>query len=124
MMRIAVIAMGLALFLAPAGHAVRKPEEFKAGIMAQDLGNWQRSIPLLRLSLEKLPEDGEWVRVYGSKYRHYLPHYYLGLAFYRQNNCAAALKEWERCLGVGAVQATEEHQALLSYMDKCQRGGP
>lgn len=120
MMRTAVIAMGLALFLAPAGHAIRKPEEFKAGLKAQDRGDWQGSIPLLRLSLEKLPENGELVRIYGTKYKSYLPHYYLGLAFYRQNNCAAALKEWERCLGVGAVQAKEEHQALLDHVSECQ----
>ena len=98
----------------------KKPEEFKTGIKAQDRGDWRGSVPLLRQSLEKLPEDGQLVRIYGTKYKSYLPHYYLGLAFYRQNDCAAALKEWEQCLSVGAIQATEEHQALLNHLPECQ----
>lgn len=121
-MRTAVIAMGLALFLAPAGHAVRKPDEFRAGIKAQNLGDWEGSIPLLRLSLEKQKEDGERVRISSTNYRRYLPHYYLGLAFYRQNNCADARKEWEKCLEIGAVLNTDEHTALLSYLAEIAQG--
>jgi hypothetical protein len=122
-------AAGLVLLLIPvisAGQvggqpgSRKKPEEFKTGIRAQDHGDWQGSVPLLRLSLEKLPEDGERVRIYGGKYMNYLPHYYLGLAFYRQNNCVAALKEWELSVGVGAVLNTEEHNALVSYLSDCR----
>lgn len=122
-------AASLVLLLIPvisAGQVVgqsgsrKKPEEFKTGIKAQDRGDWQGSVPLLRQSLEKLPEDGQLVRIYGTKYKSYLPHYYLGLALYKQNNCAAALKEWERCLGVGAVLNTEEHNALVSYLSDCR----
>lgn len=119
-------AAGLALVLVSAGQVTgqpvsrKKPEEFKTGIKAQDRGDWRGSVPLLRQSLEKLPEDGQLVRIYGTKYKSYLPHYYLGLALYKQNDCAAALKEWERSLGVGAVLNTEEHNALVSYLSECR----
>jgi hypothetical protein len=118
-------AAGLALLLASAGQAgPRKPEEFKNGIKAQDRGDWPGSVPLFRQSLEKLPEDGELVRIYGTKYKSYLPHYYIGLALYKQNDCAGALEEWEECLGVGAIQATEEHQALHRLLLDCKERSP
>jgi len=114
------------VFLSPGAlHAgPKKPEEFKNGIKAQDREDWPGSVPLLRQSLEKLPEDGELVRIYGTKYKSYLPHYYIGLALYKQNDCAGALKEWEECMGVGAVQATEEHQALRRLLLDCTERSP
>jgi hypothetical protein len=122
-----LMAAGLVLLLASAGQGIgqptsrKKPEEFKTGIKAQDRGDWRGSVPLLRQSLEKMPEDGELVRIYGTKYKSYLPHYYLGLALYKQKDCPAALKEWEECLGVGAILKTEEHRELLDYYSKCEQ---
>jgi len=120
--RIATIALGLAL-LASAVHAARKPEEFRAGIKAQNQKDWEGSIPLLRLALEKQKEDGERVRISGAQnYRSYLPHYYLGLAFYWQSDCAAAREEWKKCLEIGAVLNTDEHTALLRYLAEIEQG--
>jgi len=114
-------AVGIVLaFLPPGLASLKKPEEFKIGIKAQDRGDWRGSVDLLRKSLEKLPEDGELVRIYGTKYKSYLPHYYLGLALYKQKDCPAALKEWEECLGLGAILKTEEHKEFLGYYAKCE----
>jgi hypothetical protein len=114
-------AAGIVLsFLSPGLASLKKPEEFKNGIKAQDREDWRGSVALLRQSLEKLPEDGGLVRIYGTKYKSYLPHYYLGLALYKQKDCAAALKEWEESLGVGAILKTEEHREFLDYYSKCE----
>jgi hypothetical protein len=98
----------------------RKPEEFRTAIKAQDRGDWNASISLMRQALESQAEDGERVRIYGTRYQRYLPHFYVGLALYKQKDCAGAVKEWERCLSTGAVQVTEEHKLLLAYRSDCQ----
>ena len=102
----------------------RKPEEFKTAIRAQDQGQWQTSVELIRLAIQKQPEDGKRVRISGNRYRSYLPHFYLGLALYKQGDCAGALKEWERSLKLGAVQTTEESATLRTYLSDCQAQRP
>jgi hypothetical protein len=103
-------------------------KDFKAAIKAQDRRNWKGSVDLLRKSLATRPENGQAVRLYGSRYRSYLPHFYLGLAFYKQDDCAGALREWDLCRQAGAVQTTVEYDSLLTYQVECRarlsRGAP
>lgn len=109
-----------AAFAGPA----EKPEAFKEGIKAQDRKEWQKSIGLMRAALDLAKEDGQRVRIYGTRYHSYLPHYYLGLAFYEQGNCAEALKEWDESLAIGFIQKSAEFDALLAYQANCLAGTP
>lgn len=95
------------------------PQAFKDGIEAQDFGHWDKSAELMRQALLEMPEDGADVRIYGEKYRSYLPHYYLGLVFFKKNHCAEAVAEWDKSLELGAVRRTEELKALQSYHARC-----
>jgi len=104
-----------------ASAADKKPEEFRKAIQAQDKGNWKESVLLLTSAMNKQPEDGQRVRIYGTRYLSYLPHYYLGFALYQQKKCTEALKHWDQSLGIGAVQTSEEFQALLIYSEECKR---
>jgi len=108
------------LLTTSAGAADKKPEEFREAIQAQDKEDWSESIRLLQHALEKQPEDGSPVRIYGTRYLSYLPLYYMGLAWYKQNDCAKALEQWDRSLGIGAVQTTAEFQRLLEDSEKCK----
>jgi hypothetical protein len=109
------------LLAAPlAGQSREKPAEFKRAIQAQDYADWQGSLGLLRKALQVQPEDGQSVRIYGTRYRGYLPHYYIGLALAKLDDCPGAIAEWEISQEVGAVQATPEYDALLKALASCR----
>lgn len=111
----------------PLLSAGKKPEEFRIAIKAQDRRDWNRSISLLRQALAEQPEDGERVRIYGTRYMNYLPHYYLGLAMFKKGDCAGALKEWDQCLStgaIGAIQTAGEHEQLLKFRSECLKRRP
>jgi hypothetical protein len=116
------MAFSLLLVVAQTATASgKKPAEFSKGIQAQDKGDWVASEKLMREALGKEPEDAQAVRIYGTRYENYLPHYYLGLALYKQGKCAAALQEWETCLRIGAVQRKPEISALTEHRIECQK---
>jgi hypothetical protein len=118
------VAAALSLLLCaaqPSSAAGKKPEEFAKGITEQDHEQWPASEKLMREAIAKDAEDGKPVRIYGTRYLNYLPHYYLGLALYKQGKCAAALAEWETCLKLGAVQRTPEFAALSDHRIECQK---
>lgn len=96
---------------------------FRRGIQALDLGKWDDAVKLMDASLKKKPaEDGQLVRIYGTRYQSYLPHYYRGLALYnQQKSCVDALKEWDESLKAGAVQRAEERGVFNAYLTECQK---
>jgi len=101
----------------------RYPQEFRDAIRAQDQKNWNKSIDLMRRALKKQSEDGQRVRIYGTRYKSYVPHYYLGLAFFRQHDCARALKEWDVYSSITTIRVAEEQNALQRYRNQCQGQG-
>lgn len=115
------LLLTVSLGVASLGAGGRYPEEFKAAIQAQDQNQWEKSAELLRQALEAQPEeDGGRVRLYGTRYSSYLPHYYLGLALYKQGKCEDARKQWETSLILGFVQKTGEYEVLLTNQADCK----
>src|SRR5436190_17805042 len=55
----------------PLRAANKKPAEFTVAIRNQDQGNWADSIEPLRRALQKQSEDGERIRLYGTRYVSY-----------------------------------------------------
>jgi hypothetical protein len=117
-------AAGLALANVPANSkgssSWRKPEEFKTALKMQNQGAWQESIPLIERAILTQDEDGERVKIKGSDIRYYVPHYYLGLAWYRLGDYGKALKEWDRSLAFGKIQDTDEYRSFSAYYTDCQ----
>jgi len=120
--RLRRLGLGLAVLIVSASSiaaADRYPEKFKKAIQAQDLADWARSAELLQEALLQQPEDGVRMRIYGTRYTSYLPHYYRGLAFFKQKLCPEALQEWDQSLRLGYIQNAPEYEALLKYSAKC-----
>lgn len=121
------LSFGMSVLLAllsatvPLGAIDRYPEDFSRAIQAQDLKEWKKSVELLRKALEMQPEDGARVRIYGMKYRDYLPHFYLGLAFYKQGKCGQALEAWDKSQDIGIVQGKAEYDDLRKYRAECKK---
>ncbi len=109
----------LSVFLSPLVAAGRYPEEFTKAIQAQDQKDWARSAEFLREALKRQPEDGVRVKIYGTRFQSYLPHYYRGLALFKQNLCSEALQEWDQSLKLGFVQKAPEYEALLKNSVNC-----
>jgi cytochrome c-type biogenesis protein CcmH/NrfG len=110
---------GLIISLSPLAAAGRYPEEFTKAIQAQDQKDWARSAELLREALQRQPEDGVRVKIYGTRFQSYLPYYYLGLALFKQKLCSEALQEWDQSLRLGFVQKAPEYEALLKNSANC-----
>jgi hypothetical protein len=119
-----IVPLQLSLSPAACAQAQLKPRdftrEFKEGIQLQDASDWRASREKLEAALRQAPADnGRPVRIYGTRYQSYLPHFYLGLALYHLRDCQGALEEWDRSLKGGVVQRTSEFDTLKLYQIDC-----
>lgn len=121
MLLAAVATLALARPVPAGAQSGPKPIQFKAGIQLQDASDWQGSLEQLKVALKAAPlDDGKQVRIYGTRYQSYLPHYYLGLALYHLRDCQGALQEWDHSIKDGAVQKTSEFETLQYLRDDCR----
>src|SRR5258705_1802915 len=89
-----LFAVLLLLFLSSAASA----EWYKDYEAAMDLikkGRAGDAIPRLQSAIAQKGQEGLNIKFYGMKFDDYLPHYFLGKAYFNQNNYAAALVEFE-----------------------------
>lgn len=114
----------IAIFLfspAVASAGDKKPQAFVEGIRALDLGEWEKSAERMKVALDASKEDGERVRIYGTRYELYLPHYFRGLALYKLGRWEEAAKEWTDSISTGAVLKTDKYEPLRRYLFDCQQ---
>lgn len=122
--RLSVTCFLIAIFLFSSSITTatgRKPAEFTKGIRAQDKQDWAGSAVLMKAALQKQPEDGEIVRIYGTRFEPYLPQFYLGLAYYKLGKYEEAEKEWTASIRARAVLNTEKYEVLRQLLSECQR---
>lgn len=94
---------------------------YSTGIKAMDLSDWQVAVQAFQAAIQERPaEGGSQVWIYGQRYRPYLPHYYLGVAYLSLGNCEAALKEWKESESQGAVRQSKEHANLVRFRTQCE----
>jgi tetratricopeptide (TPR) repeat protein len=86
-------AIVLALVAAPAAADWKK--DYDRGLKAIEDGQWAEAESAFKAALADDPEPNARKRFQGVVMKPYLPHYYAGLAAYRQNDCADALQFWE-----------------------------
>ncbi|HWT15824.1 MAG TPA: hypothetical protein VN581_08580 [Patescibacteria group bacterium] len=88
--RLGAILIGAAL-LAPA-TALADYRAYARGQEAAADGHWSDVEAAMQESLSDNPVPKVRVKLYGQRFAPYVPQYYLGLAAYRQNDCAGALR--------------------------------
>jgi tetratricopeptide (TPR) repeat protein len=71
-------------------------------------GRWSDAIPRLQSAISQRNEEGLNIKFYGMKFDDYLPHFYLGKAYFSQNNYQAALHEFEISLSQGEIQRSQD----------------
>jgi tetratricopeptide (TPR) repeat protein len=117
----------LFLLLAPfSGARGDYRSSYETGIKAMDQKDWPAAVRAFQAALREKPGEGGQVLIYGMRYRAYLPHYYLGVAYSNLGNCEAALAEWKESESQGAIRSAGEYRELGRYRGQCeaQAGGP
>lgn len=127
--KIAAIALTVASVMAPPTATAQreKDEAFKAGLDARKEKQWSAVATEMRRALQ---EDGkESTRKVGRGFlgaggTEYLPHYFLGEAYFRQNDCARAVVAWENSITQGVSRSRGEYFGQLQQGNaECEAKG-
>jgi hypothetical protein len=84
----------LMLLAAPAAQADYK-QSYARGKEAAEAGRWDEVAKRMREAMAEEGAPQARVRIYGMRFEPYVPQFYLGLAAYRQGNCAEAVRSWQ-----------------------------
>ncbi len=86
---------GAALVVAAAVHAQGNfRESYARGKEAAANSRWTEVEARMREAIAAEPTPQARVRIYGMRFEPYVPQYFLGLAAYRQGDCAEAQRQW------------------------------
>jgi hypothetical protein len=114
-------AVLLALLVAPAAHADFK-QAYARGKEAAAAGRWGEVEARMREAIAEQPQAQARVRIYGMRFEPYVPQYYLGLAAYRQGNCAEATRNWTDAAAAGIVRGDSSLQGVVDEgLGECRR---
>ena len=108
-------AVLLLLFLSSAASA----EWYKDYEAAMDLikkGRADEAVPRLQSAIAQKGQEGLNIKFYGMKFDDYLPHYFLGKAYFNQKNYAAALAEFDTSERQGQIQRNQGYFQNLTEM--------
>lgn len=87
-----VLAAALLLALAAPESVLADYRAYARGQEAAADGDWAEVEREMQQALAANPDPKVRVKLYGQRFAPYVPQYYLGLAAYRQNDCAAAMR--------------------------------
>lgn len=85
-------ALGLLLLAAALPAAADYKQDYARGQEAAADGNWAEVERFMQEAMAGSATPATRVRLYGQRFAPYVPQYYLGLAAYRTNDCAAAMR--------------------------------
>lgn len=94
MPRLRVAFLLVALVASFAARADYK-RTYAEGLDAARAGDWGAVRQKMQEALAEESAPAAKVRLYGTRFDAYVPQYYLGLAAYKQGNCAEAVANWE-----------------------------
>lgn len=106
------------LFLSVA-HADFK-SDYLDGVDAFESGNYRLAVEKLEAAIAQNPESADRVRLSGTRFFNYMPHFYLGQAYFKQNNCSSAVAAWNQEIKMSVVQGRDEYAALQRDLKTCQ----
>jgi tetratricopeptide (TPR) repeat protein len=90
---------------------------YRAGRLAATEGRPAKAVVYLTQAIAQRPQEGGNVTLYGTTPGIYLPHFYLGLAFFNLGQYALAIEAWKNSEEQGAVQKALEYRELREKRD-------
>jgi hypothetical protein len=106
------------LLSVPAGAEFKR--DYTVGKKSFEDAEYEDAIEKLKSAIADNPEPAARVKLYGMRFDSYLPHYYLGQAYFKMNDCQSALAAWEQSLSGGVIQDKDEFSQLQADMQTCQ----
>ena len=90
--------IALLLLFSTAADAAYKRDYASAKKSFED-GDYRDAIQKLNLVIAENPESVAMLKLYGMVRVPYLPHYYLGQAYFKLNDCSSAIRAWKQFNG-------------------------
>lgn len=108
------LSVAIALLLPAAPAVADWKNDYDRGLRAVDAGNWAEAEAAFRAALGDEPQPSARKRFQGVVTKAYVPHYYAGLAAYRQGNCQRALEYWNNAANTSVVAGLAELRGVQS----------
>jgi len=83
-------------------------------------GDYQKAVEKFKDAINDNPESAARVKLYGMRYDSYLPHYFLGEAYFQLNDCESAMAAWNQAMQIGVVQGQNEFGSMQANMATCK----
>lgn len=93
---------------------------YQKGRRAIEQKDWQVAVDFFQLALAEREEEGEMVRLYGVGFEHYLPRYYLGVAYFQLGEPRKALWEWKKSERQGAILDSPQYKTLIKLQREAE----
>lgn len=125
--RLAVVALACAALAAapPAFAQGNFREAYARGKEAAANSRWSEVEARMREAIAAEPTPQARVRIYGMRFEPYVPQYFLGLAAYRQGNCAEAQRQWSHAPTAAILQGDATLQGVVEQgLADCRRRQP
>jgi hypothetical protein len=99
-------------------------DNFANGIIALERGDAQEAVRLLAAAVQENPvESTERVKIYGMRYKEYVPHYFLGIAYSKSGNCVGAIEALTESARQGIAQGiaknASEWGTIKDNLEQC-----
>jgi hypothetical protein len=118
------VALLLSMLAAPASWADYR-DSYRDGITAAENGDWSEVRQLMQGAIAENPTDSrKKVKLYGTRFKEYIPNFYLGLALYHLGDCAGAIRSFDTSERQGAIQRTGEYRDLTRLREECRGRQP
>lgn len=115
------LLLAVLLLAAPAAQADYK-QSYARGKEAAEAGRWSEVTSRMREAMAEQAEPQARVRIYGMRFEPYVPQFYLGLAAYRQGNCADAVRSWQDAATASIVAGDGTLKGIVdSGLADCRR---
>ncbi|MBL8297183.1 MAG: hypothetical protein JNN30_02440 [Rhodanobacteraceae bacterium] len=78
-------------------------DSYSRGLEAAKDGDWATVRARMQEAMADNPAAAPRVRLYGQRWEPYVPQYYLGLAAFKQGDCATALAQWRSSANAAVI---------------------
>ncbi len=96
-------------------------DDYQDGVEAAEKGDWATVQRLMQSAIRENAEPNRRMRIYGTRFIEYIPHYYLGLALMNQGNCQAALSAFNNAANRQTVgQLSDFSSKQSAHISRCE----
>lgn len=93
---------------------------FRNGVTAMDRRRWAEAAAAMRSAIAVNPtESSKKIFIYGTRYVEYTPHFFLGVALSKTNNCSDAVAALQTSEQQGVIKRTSGYRELKQILSTC-----